>query len=138
MGRIHDWHKKHGNGDFTKDNDPGVISVKTIYQSFRKLKFSTKVMAASFRSVDQILELAGVDLLTISPQLLQELTDCTRQIESKISAPRLDPENLADSVTKEEFDEAFQKDRCARELLSEGILKFEKDARELESILEAF
>src|SRR5436190_9882492 len=74
VGRILDWHKKAAGRDFSPAEDPGVLSVRTIYTYYKKFGHETEVMGASFRNVGEIQELAGCDLLTISPALLQELT----------------------------------------------------------------
>src|ERR1700733_295689 len=103
VGRIYDWYKKNAGSawDEAKDggaNDPGVHSVRRIYAYYKKFGYSTEIMGASFRSVAQITELAGCDLLTISPDLLQQLQDSTATIERKLSpeAARNDPiERLA-------------------------------------------
>ncbi len=99
VGRILDWHKKNAGRDFAPEEDPGVLSVQRIYNYYKKFNHSTivrhysvyidvviQVMGASFRSVGEIRELAGVDYLTISPQLLSELQQSTNPIQLKLSA----------------------------------------------------
>jgi transaldolase len=86
VGRIYDWYKKSTGTDYTGSDDPGVQSVKGIYQYYRKFGYKTEVMGASFRNTSQILELAGCDLLTISPDLLQKLADADGAVERKLVA----------------------------------------------------
>ncbi len=85
VGRILDWHKKSSGQDYAAADDPGVLSVKRIYDYYKKFGYTTEVMGASFRNTGEILELAGCDLLTISPELLQKLTDADATIERKLS-----------------------------------------------------
>src|SRR5439155_5901982 len=85
VGRILDWHKKSTGKDFAPAEDPGVLSVKEIYAYYKKFGYATEVMGASFRNKGEILELAGCDLLTISPQLLGELKQSMEPIERKLS-----------------------------------------------------
>src|SRR5271167_1286819 len=86
VGRIYDWHKKSTGIDYVGAEDPGVQSVKRIYNYYRKFGYQTEVMGASFRNTGQILELAGCDLLTISPDLLQKLADSDAPFERKLDA----------------------------------------------------
>src|SRR5207244_9990608 len=85
VGRILDWHKKSTGKDYTPAEDPGVVSVKEIYTYYKKFGHGTEVMGASFRNKGEILELAGCDLLTISPNLLAELKSSTDPVERKLS-----------------------------------------------------
>jgi transaldolase len=137
VGRIYDWYKKERGGDIPADEDPGVQSVTRIYNYFKKFDYKTQVMGASFRKVDQIVRLAGSDLLTISPDLLEQLAkpgEMTR---------RLTPEQAkASEGTKIHLDEkAFRwmhnEDPMAVDKLSEGIRKFYADARKLEQYAQA-
>ena len=92
VGRISDWHKKAGTVWESPDQDPGVVSVKRIYAYLKHHRFHTEVMGASFRNVDQILALAGCDLLTVSPELLEQL----KSMDQEASLVRaLDPQALA-------------------------------------------
>src|SRR5690606_39113925 len=84
VGRIYDWYKKSTGTDYQGADDPGVQSVKRIYQYYRKFGYTTEVMGASFRNTSQILELSGCDLLTISPDLLQKLADSDAPVERKL------------------------------------------------------
>jgi transaldolase len=85
VGRILDWHKKNAGKEFAATEDPGVLSVQRIYNYYKKFGYNTIVMGASFRSAGEIRELAGVDYLTISPQLLAELQASQEPIVAKVS-----------------------------------------------------
>ena len=134
VGRIYDWHKKErGGAEIPPEQDPGVASVTRIYNYYKKFGYKTQVMGASFRNVNQILRLAGADLLTISPELLDEL----EQTEGVVQRG-LDPENAKASMCEHlHLDEkAFRwmhnEDAMATEKLAEGIRKFNADARRLQ------
>jgi transaldolase len=133
VGRIYDWHKKARGAEIPPDEDPGVASVTRIYNYFKKFDFATQVMGASFRRMDQIVRLAGCDLLTISPDLLEELQNAEGAL-----TPRLTRENAKSSAeTRVHLDEkAFRwmhnEDAMAVDKLSEGIRRFNEDARKLE------
>jgi len=134
VGRIYDWYKKEkGVADIPADEDPGVESVTKIYDYFKKFGYKTQVMGASFRKVEQITALAGCDLLTISPELLEKLDEAQGEL-----TPRLTVESARSSdVKKLHLDEpAFRwmhnQDQMAVEKLSDGIRKFYADARKLE------
>ena len=136
VGRIYDWYKKRDGHDFTADNDPGVASVRRIYDYYKHFDYRTEVMGASFRNIGQILGLAGCDLLTISPDLLKQLS------ESEVDVPRrLDPQAAkALRLDRVELDEprfrfALNEDAMATEKLSEGIRAFAADARSLEKLV---
>ena len=133
VGRIYDWYTKTRGGDIHPDEDPGVESVTRIYNYYKKFDYRTQVMGASFRKLDQIVRLAGCDLLTISPELLDELQRTPGEL-----TPRL---NLAEArAAKEErlhldektFRWLHNEDAMAVEKLSEGIRRFHEDARKLE------
>jgi transaldolase len=134
VGRIYDWHKKARGADIPADEDPGVGSVTRIYNYFKKFDYATQVMGASFRKTDQIVRLAGCDLLTISPDLLQELADTPGELQ-----PRLTPESArASDEPRLHLDEKtyrwmHNQDAMAVEKLSEGIRRFYDDARALEA-----
>jgi transaldolase len=138
VGRIYDWHKKASGQDYQGADDPGVQSVQRIYNYYRKFGHDTEVMGASFRNTSQIIELAGCDLLTISPELLQKLADGTAPVTRKLS-----PESARDSdLQKLELDEkAFRfmlnEDAMATEKLAEGIRQFCADAVKLEGLIAA-
>ncbi|MEZ5274937.1 MAG: transaldolase [Opitutaceae bacterium] len=137
VGRILDWHKAKTGKDFAPAEDPGVRSVQEIYTYYKKFGHQTEVMGASFRNKGEILELAGCDLLTISPDLLGEL-----QASSESVTRKLDPEVAAKADLKEiSLDEkAFRyqvnEDAMATEKLSEGIRKFAADIVKLEKMIE--
>lgn len=141
VGRIYDWYKKVAGADWNDaknggPNDPGVHSVQRIYAYYKKFGYSTEIMGASFRSVAQITELAGCDLLTISPDLLQQLQDSTATIERKLSpdAARNDPiERMA--VDEASFRYLLNEDAMATEKLSEGIRVFAADAVKVEKLI---
>jgi len=138
VGRITDWYKKERGTDIPADEDPGVASVTRIYNYFKKFDYKTQVMGASFRTMDQIVRLAGCDLLTISPHLLQQLEKTPGEV-----ARRLSVESAKTSdATKIHLDEKtfrwmHNEDAMATEKLSEGIRKFYADARKLEEFARA-
>lgn len=135
VGRILDWYKAQSpDSDFSGDNDPGVQSVKRIYDHFKGHGYRTVVMGASFRNMGEILALAGCDRLTISPALLGELADSEGDLERRLSpsdAETSPPEPLDEA----EFRWALNEDAMATEKLAEGIRKFTADQRKLESLL---
>ena len=137
VGRILDWHKKDRNVDhIPATEDPGVLSVTEIYNYYKKFDYQTEIMGASFRNKEEIIELTGCDLLTISPSLLKELEES--QIELK---PRLTLENAQkQKINKVELDEMsfrwqMNMDPMANEKLSEGIRNFSKDLWKLEKFV---
>jgi transaldolase len=143
VGRIYDWYKKNAGSawDEAKDggaNDPGVKSVRRIYAYYKKFGYKTEVMGASFRTPGQILELAGCDLLTISPDLLQKLQDSTDKVERKLS-PEMSNEANIERVPVDEASFRFlvNDEAMATEKLAEGIRAFAADAVKLEKLIEA-
>jgi transaldolase len=134
VGRIYDWHlKARGVTDIPAEEDPGVQSVTRIYDYFKKFDYPTQVMGASFRKVDQILHLAGCDLLTISPDLLEKLEETTGSVQRRLSAEsakRIDVKRI--HLDEKTFRWMHNQDPMAVEKLSEGIRKFYEDARKLE------
>jgi transaldolase len=134
VGRIYDYYKKENGGkDIAIDQDPGVASVTRIYNYFKKYDYKTVVMGASFRKVEQITHLAGSDLLTISPDLLDEMQKTEGEIERKLTAEGA----KASSDEKIHLDEKtfrwmHNEDAMATDKLAEGIRKFYADARKLE------
>lgn len=134
VGRILDWYKKSENvSGYAPEDDPGVKSVTEIYNYFKKFDYKTQVMGASFRNVDEILELAGCDLLTISPQLLEELKNAQGAVPRKLDpekAHRLDIKKIA--IDEKTFRLMLNDNAMATEKLSEGIRKFAEDAIKLE------
>ncbi len=134
VGRIYDWYRKERGGkDIPTDEDPGVASVTQIYDYFKKFDYKTQVMGASFRKVDQIVRLAGCDLLTISPDLLAQMEKTEASVPRRLSVE----EAKASDVKKIHLDEKtfrwmHNEDAMATEKLAEGIRKFYADARKLE------
>ncbi|MEO0946993.1 MAG: transaldolase [Cyanobacteria bacterium J06641_5] len=137
VGRILDWYKKDtGRESYEPHEDPGVQSVSRIYNYYKKFGHNTEIMGASFRNLGEITELAGCDLLTISPKLLAKLQDGTNTLERKLS-----PENAAAAaiekleIDKTTFDKMHAADRMASEKLKEGIEGFSKALESLEALL---
>ena len=138
VGRIYDWHKKSTGIDYTGAEDPGVQSVKRIYNYYRKFGYRTEVMGASFRNTSQILELAGCDLLTISPELLQKLADGDATVIRKLSAESAQAEDACKLTLDEKaFRSMFNDDAMATEKLSEGIRLFCADSVKLGKLVDA-
>ncbi|MEL7359584.1 MAG: transaldolase [Cyanobacteria bacterium J06560_6] len=137
VGRILDWYKADtGRDSYPPSEDPGVLSVTEIYNYYKKFGYETEIMGASFRNVDEIKELAGVDLLTISPKLLKPLSETEGELTRKLKpedAKASDIEKL--SVDKATFDEMHAADRMANDKLDEGIKGFTKALEELEQLL---
>ena len=133
VGRIYDYYRKARGSELPVDDDPGVISVRRIYAYFKKHGYRTQVMGASFRRVEQIIQLTGCDLLTISPELLQELRNTAGEL-----TPALTPEAAQGStearisLDEKSFRWLHNQDPMAVEKLSDGIRKFDADARKLE------
>jgi transaldolase len=134
VGRIYDWYRKErGVKDIPGDEDPGVASVTRIYDYFKKFDYKTQVMGASFRKVDQVVRLAGCDLLTISPDLLEQLEQTEGSVPHRLSA---DAAKATDArrihLDEKTFRWMHNEDAMATEKLAEGIRKFYADARKLE------
>jgi transaldolase len=137
VGRILDWYKKEtGRDSYASAEDPGVLSVTTIYNYYKKFGYKTEVMGASFRNIGEITELAGSDLLTISPALLTQLKETIGELPRK-----LDPSKAAGmtiekiSIDKATFDKMHTSDRMANDKLKEGIEGFTKALESLEKLL---
>ncbi len=136
VGRILDWYKKDTGKDFHGAEDPGVISVTRIYNYYKKFGYTTQVMGASFRNIGEICELAGCDLLTISPALLAELEAASGELPRKLNAEAaraLPMEKI--TVDKAAFDAMHAADRMATDKLKEGIEGFSAALVKLESLL---
>ncbi|MCU0525394.1 MAG: transaldolase [Elainella sp. Prado103] len=136
VGRILDWYKKDTGRDYVGAEDPGVQSVTRIYNYYKKFGYTTEVMGASFRNVGEIIELAGCDLLTISPALLGELQSTVGELDRKLdpaAATTMEIEKI--SMDKETFDQMHVADRMASEKLDEGIKGFTKALETLEVLL---
>jgi len=136
VGRILDWYKKSTGKTYAAAEDPGVLSVREIYAYYKKYGYATEVMGASFRSKDEVLELAGCDLLTISPELLGELKASTDEVARKIS-PELSAELKTPKFSPDEkvFRWMLNESAMATEKLSEGIRVFNADAVKLEAVI---
>ena len=134
VGRIYDWYKKEkGGAEIPPDQDPGVASVARIYNYYKKYGYKTQVMGASFRNVNQIIRLAGSDLLTISPELLDQLEKTEGTLDRKLD-PATAKASKEERVHLDEktFRWMHNEDAMATEKLAEGIRKFNSDARHLE------
>ena len=136
VGRIYDWYKAKTGQEYTGADDPGVHSVRTIYNYFKKFGYETQVMGASFRNTSQILHLAGCDLLTISPELLGELQTSDGPVTRQLSVEEAE----ASSVQKVPMDEKtfrwmLNEDAMGTEKLAEGIRKFTEDIIKLEGLI---
>ncbi|KAF3997985.1 transaldolase [Glaciimonas immobilis] len=138
VGRIYDWYKKSTGQEYTGADDPGVQSVKQVYNYFRKFGYATEVMGASFRNTSQIIELAGCDLLTISPDLLKKLEESSDPIVRKLSADASREANIEKiSLDESAFRNMVNDDAMATEKLAEGIRQFSADTVKLEQLIEA-
>jgi transaldolase len=134
VGRIYDWYRKERGGkDIPADEDPGVASVTRIYDHFKKFDYKTQVMGASFRKVDQIVRLAGCDLLTISPDLLEQLEKIDGSVPRSLSVEAARTSDVQKiHLDEKTFRWLHNEDAMATEKLAEGIRKFYADARKLE------
>jgi transaldolase len=138
VGRIYDWYKKSSGTDYSGADDPGVQSVKRIYNYYRKFGYKTEVMGASFRNTSQITELAGCDLLTISPELLQKLAESDAPLTCKLSPEAAKNADIAKlSLDEKTFRRLLNDDAMATEKLAEGIRAFCVDADKLDKLIEA-
>ena len=137
VGRIMDWHKaKTGQDSFAPAEDPGVQSVTQIFNYYKKFDYPTEVMGASFRNTGEITELAGCDLLTISPNLLEELQETEGDLPCKLvveTAKQCDCEKI--NLDEKNFRWEMNEDACATEKLAEGIRRFAADTVKLEQFL---
>ncbi len=133
VGRIYDWYRKEKGEEIPPDADPGVASVTRIYNYFKKFDYRTQVMGASFRRVEQITALAGCDLLTISPELLDQLARTPGELSRKLDVASAKASPLEKiHLDEKRFRWMHNEDAMAVEKLSEGIRKFYADARKLE------
>lgn len=136
VGRILDWYKKSTGKDYAPAEDPGVKSVTEIYTYYKKFGHATEVMGASFRNKGEIIELAGCDLLTISPQLLGELKAGTEPLVRKLDPVKARTANLKQVTFDEKsFRFAFNEDAMATEKTAEGIRVFAADIVKLEQLI---
>ncbi len=138
VGRIYDWYKKSTGNEYTGADDPGVQSVKEIYNYYRKFGYDTEVMGASFRNTGQIIELAGCDLLTIGTGLLEELQNTEGTLEKKLDAGEAadaDIERL--EIDEKTFRFLLNEDAMATEKTAEGIRAFSADIVKMEALVES-
>jgi transaldolase len=137
VGRILDWYKKNeGKEGYPPEKDPGVISVTEIYNTYKKWGIKTQIMGASFRNKEEILELAGCDLLTIAPKLLEELKNGEGAVVKKLDAAAAKKLSLEKIVLDEKaFRWMLNEDAMATEKLAEGIRNFTKDLVKLEQMI---
>ena len=138
VGRIYDWYKNANKREYTGAEDPGVQSVTSIFHYYKHFGYQTEVMGASFRNVSQIIELAGCDLLTISPDLLAKLAASNETVAKKLNAA----DSKAASIQKIHCDEKafrflFNEDAMATEKTAEGIRKFAADIVKLEQVIQS-
>ena len=138
VGRIYDWYKKSTGQEYSGAEDPGVQSVKRIYNYYRKFGYNTEVMGASFRNTSQITELAGCDLLTISPDLLQKLAESDAPLTRKLDVDSAKATDLAKlNLDEKAFRLMLNDDAMGTEKLSEGIRLFCADSVKLEKMVDA-
>lgn len=137
VGRILDWYKASTGKTYVGAEDPGVISVTAIYNYYKQYSYNTVVMGASFRNTGEIIELAGCDLLTISPALLTELQNTEGTLETKLSTEGIELKSREEIVplTEATFAWEHNEDAMATEKLSEGIRKFAIDQGLLEKLV---
>ena len=136
VGRIYDWFKAANKRDYVGAEDPGVQSVKEIYTYYKHFGYETEVMGASFRNVGQILELAGCDLLTISPELMKQLSESYDAVHRKLTpadAKKADVKPL--TLDEKKFRYLLNEDAMATEKTAEGIRKFAADIAKLERLV---
>jgi len=136
VGRIYDWYKAANKRDYTGPEDPGVQSVQEIYTYYKKFGYKTEVMGASFRNVGQIIELAGCDALTISPELMKELSESYEPVERKLDpekAKKADVQRL--ELDEKKFRYLLNENAMATEKTAEGIRKFAADIVKLEKFV---
>ena len=138
VGRIYDWFKAANKTEYTGAEDPGVQSVTIVYNYYKKFGHDTEVMGASFRNVSQIVELAGCDLLTISPDLLAKLAASNEPITKKLDAAAAMNSDIAKiAMDEKSFRFLLNEDAMATEKTAEGIRKFSADIVKLEKVIAA-
>ena len=136
VGRIYDWYKAANKRDYTGAEDPGVVSVTQIFNYYKKFGYKTEVMGASFRNTSQIVELAGSDLLTISPDLLAKLAASTEPVTKKLDEAAAKAMDLVKTpLDEKKFRFDFNEDPMAVEKTAEGIRKFSADIVKLEKFI---
>ena len=136
VGRIYDWYKAANKRDYAGPEDPGVQSVQEIYNYYKKFDYPTEVMGASFRNVGQILELSGCDLLTISPELMKELSESDEPVERKLDPEKAKSANVERlALDEKKFRYLVNDNAMATEKTAEGIRKFAADVVKLEKFV---
>ncbi len=136
VGRIYDWYKKENKRDYTGAEDPGVQSVQEIYTYYKKFGYETEVMGASFRNIGQIRELAGCDALTISPELMKELSESTEPLPRKLDPQKAKSANVQKlELDEKKFRYLLNDNAMATEKTAEGIRKFAADIVKLEKFI---
>jgi transaldolase len=136
VGRIYDWYKKEMKRDYTGSEDPGVQSVTEIYTYYKKFDIPTEIMGASFRNIGQILELAGCDCLTISPELMEQLSKSDQQVEQKLTPEKAKAAKIDKiELDEEKFRWLLNENAMAYEKTGEGIRKFAADVVKLEKFV---
>ena len=136
VGRIYDWFKKANNQDYKGAEDPGVQSTTRIFNYYKKFGYDTEVMGASFRNTGQIIELAGCDLLTISPKLLKELAESEEPVEKKLDADKAKTEDIERVPTDEKsFRFLLNEDAMATEKTADGIRLFVADILKVNKLI---
>ncbi|NGX33074.1 MAG: Transaldolase [Candidatus Anoxychlamydiales bacterium] len=136
VGRILDWYKTNHKKEYLPQEDPGVVSVTNIFNYFKKFDIKTQIMGASFRNANEIIELAGCDLLTISPNLLEELQTDDRDIQKKLNSELSKDMEIDEILFNEKtFRYMLNQDAMATEKLSEGIRKFEVDLNKIKNLI---
>lgn len=137
VGRIYDWFKKQTGTEYDASNDPGVESVRTIYNYYKKFGIKTQVMGASFRNVGQIIGLAGCDLLTISPDLLKQLQEMNEPVSAALNSENAQAQTIESlNQTEASFRLMLNNDPMANEKLAEGIRLFCVDTEKLVTLIE--
>ena len=137
VGRIYDWFKKQTGIEYDQTNDPGIASVRTIFNYYKKFGIPTQVMGASFRNIGQILGLAGCDLLTISPDLLKQLQSMDQAITPALSIADAQAQEIQKiELTESAFRLSLNNDAMANEKLAEGIRLFCADTQKLIQLIE--
>jgi transaldolase len=137
VGRILDWHKAAEKRDFKPKEEPGVLSVRKIYNYYKKYNYNTIIMGASFRNRGEIIELAGCDRLTISPQLLEELERVEMKLEPRLTAEESKGMDIPQEpeLDEKKFRWMMNEDTMATEKLADGIRRFAKDTVECEKLI---
>lgn len=137
VGRIYDWYKKQTGTEYDASNDPGVESVRTIYNYYKKFGIQTQVMGASFRNIGQIIGLAGCDLLTISPDLLKQLQGMNEPVAAALNSDNAQSQPIeAINLTESSFRLMLNNDPMANEKLAEGIRLFCADTEKLIELIQ--